>query len=419
MTSHILVIDAGYRNKRRALATAQDMGLAVSVIGRELPGWARPLVDHFIPANTYDIEETLAALRRAHARLPFDGVITFWDRAVGVVARVAAELGLPGSSIESAERARNKYKSRCALGELGVPQPRFSHVRSWEELVAAARVIGFPMICKPLGASGSKGIFKVDRPAQLRTTYEDLRMYVRPELDPMFSFYPGVFLAEQYMEGREVSVEGVVASGAIHMVGITEKWTTDEFFTEYQHAFPARLAADAADEVLRVAEAGVNALGIDNCGFHAELMLTAEGCKVVEINGRLGGDLITTHLVPLACGVDLVRGAFATALGQTPDLERTDTRGACARFLLAPRSGTLTTLNWCGGDQLGPGCHRPADLPGVVEFAVEKNVGELVMMPPAEFSDYRLAYVVTDGACTGEAIRHAEAALDEVECVLT
>lgn len=418
MNSHILVIDAGYRNKRRALATAQEMGLTVSVVGTELPGWARPLVDHFIPANTYDIEETLAALRLAHARLPFDGVITFWDRAVGVVARVAAELGLAGSSIEAAERARNKYEGRCALEELGVPQPRFSRVRTWGELVVAARVIGFPMICKPLGASGSKGIFKVDRPDQLRATYEGVRTYVRPELDPMFSFYPGLFLAEQYMEGREVSVEGVVASGAVHMVGITEKWTTDEVFTEYQHAFPARLAADAAGEVLRVTEAGVNALGIDNCGFHAELMLTAEGCKIVEINGRLGGDLITTHLVPLAYGVDLVRGALATALGETSDLERTDERGACARFLLAPRSGTLTTLNWRGSDLAGQPGPRPADLTGLVEFAVEKNVGELVLLPPAEFSDYRLAYVVTDGASTGDAIRHAKVALDEVECVL-
>nr|WGE00779.1 hypothetical protein P5644_03415 [Bacillus velezensis] len=57
----------------------------------------------------------------------------------------------------------------------------------------------------------------------------------------MFSFYQNEYIVEEFMNGQEVSIEGVISDGVIHFAGVTEKWT-DQYFEEYQHAFPARYA---------------------------------------------------------------------------------------------------------------------------------------------------------------------------------
>lgn len=409
-SKHVLFVNAGYVSKKRSLVTAKEMGLRLSVVGPTLPEWARPYVDGYIPANTYDLADTVASLSPVHAYTPFDGVATFWDRDVEIVAGVAAALGLPGAPVEAAALVRNKYRCREALATHAVPQPQFGRFTNREEMATAAGRLGFPLICKPIGAAGSKGVFKVDTEADLSTVFDMLVANVRPEIDPLFSYHAGQYVLEQFMTGREFSVEGIVCRGSIHVVGITEKWATSDFFTEYQHAFPARLGERDAASISRIAEDAVSALGLDNCGFHVEVMLGERGPRIVEVNGRLGGDLITSHLVPLASGIDLVRAALLTALGEDPEIERRASGASCIRYLLAQSDGTVAGWRGVG---------VTTDLPGVVELTLEKEQGDLVVLPPAPAADHRLCYVVTQDEDTEGAIRRAEAALAGVDCVVT
>jgi biotin carboxylase len=402
---HVLFVNAAYLYKIATLQAAKRSGLTVSLVGGEFPDWARPYVDRFVEADTYDEDGTIEALRRPFEEAPFGGAVTFWDRDVGLVARICDAFGLPGCPVEAAARARNKQAAREAFADAGLPQPRFAPFTGWDELVEAARLIGFPLVCKPLGASGSKGIFRVDREADLRAAYALIERFCRPEADMMFSYHRGRYLAEEFMPGPEVSVEGFAARGDVHVVGVTEKRTTDDHYVEVGHAFPARLDAETARSVRALAADAVRALGLDGCGFHAEIKLTDAGPKVVEVNGRVGGDLISTHLVPLATGIGMVESAFAVALGCEPDLRPRRSRAACIRFLLAERSGTLRAWHVDGAR---------SDLDGVVELAVEKEPGERVTLPPAQFVDYRIAYVVTEGDDTAAAVERADRALEHV-----
>jgi biotin carboxylase len=112
-------------------------------------------------------------------------------------------------------------------------------------------------------------------------------------------FFSSTYIVEEFISGKEVSVEGVVAKGKIHIVGITEKWADSINFTEYQHTFPARLPEAVVEDIYKVTRKGIEALELDNCGFHAELIITDHGSKIIEVAGRLGGDFITTHLIPM------------------------------------------------------------------------------------------------------------------------
>ncbi|MGH3550728.1 MAG: ATP-grasp domain-containing protein [Pseudonocardiaceae bacterium] len=406
---HVLFMNAMYRHKMKSFQTAREMGCRISVVGPDLPDWAVPFTDRFIRADTadsYGLEQAVVALTAVHREEPFDGVVTFWDHGVLPAAKVAQALGLPGDAA-SAARVRNKAAMREALGEYGVPGPAFAKVSDWAQLRDGSARIGFPAIYKPTGAAGSAGVVRIDCAADLRSAFDNARRYVNPERDPFFAYYPHEFVLEEFVEGLEVSVEGVVAGGEVHIVGVTEKKVCPETFVEIRHVHPARIASEERNEVESIASAAVRALGLAECGFHAEIILTASGGQVVEVNGRLGGDFIASHLVPLATGIDLTRATIATAMGRPVDLSPVRSCGACIQFLVAARPGTV---------QRWTGLEAARRVRGVVEFGVNKQVGDSVLVPPEGFFDTRICFVITQGIDADDAVARAEKALSLVRC---
>jgi biotin carboxylase len=406
---HLVVLNATYRDKRSMLATARAMGLFVSVVGPELPAWASADVDRFVLADPDDVPGVVAAARALHAERPVDGVLSLWDRDVPLCARVAAALGLRGCGPAAADRARHKYRAREALRAAGIPQPRYAEVSTWQGLVEASTYVGFPLVYKPVGASASRAILRVDAHDGLAAAHALMETWADPSIDPMFGNHPGVRLVEEFMDGPEVSVEGVTSGGRVLIVGVTRKWTTADYFLEWRHAFPAGLPPESEARVREMASAAVLAIGLDDCGFHVELKLTPRGCRVVEVNGRLGSDYIATHLVPLASGFDLVRANLRVVLGLAPGEAPTRHGAACVRFLFGEADGVVE--RWRGVE-------RARRLPGVVDVELEKEPGQRVMLPPRRFTESRLAHVVAVGDDTDEAIARAEAAIAELSCRL-
>ena len=167
---------------------------------------------------------------------------------------------------------------------------------------------------------------------------------VRPELDKMYTFYSDEFLMEEFMDGEEVSIEGIVSHGEILIAGITEKWI-DVHFAEYQHAFPARVSPELEQELIKITKDSVNALGLNFCAFHAEVKITSSGCKIVEVNGRLGGDFINTHLVPLATQIDIVKANLQAAMGEKIELKQQKS-GSLYQVSDCRRRGHRYKLGW-------------------------------------------------------------------------
>lgn len=436
-----------YEQKISAYRTARRMGHRITVIGPELPAWAEPLTDAHIKVRTHPATEMAVALdelRRCHAIDPFDGVVTFWDHGVAPAADVAEALGLPGAAgAPGARTARNKAAMRAALAAAGVPCPASARVTGWAELAAAADRIGYPAIYKPTGGAGSAGIFRVDSADTLRAAYDEGAKYAAPAADPFFAYYPGEFVYEEFLTGCEVSVEGVVSGGDIQISGVTDKVVDpDGYFTEYQNSFPALIGEDERRAAIGTATAAVAALGLDACGFHVEVMIGdapqagpggeavagsgpsgAAGraptgnstgksgrspvARVVEVNARLGGGFIASHLVPLAGGDDLLAAAVDAALGRPVRLGKEPDRGSCNRYLLAERPGTVR--EWTG-------LEAARACPGVAELNLLKQVGDTVTLPPESFFGHQLAHVVTVGADPAQAVRRAEHALGLLRC---
>ncbi len=80
----------------------------------------------------------------------------------------------------------------------------------------------------------------------------------------------------------------------------------------------------------------------------------------------MGGDCITTHLVPLSTGIDMIKATIETACGIKPDLTNTIQKGSAIRYFSAPE-GTIKSIQ---------GLEEAQKIAGVKEISLVKHVGD-------------------------------------------
>src|SRR3954471_22568642 len=130
---------------------AKELGRRVVAVARNPEA---PRLQEADIAKVVDFADADAVIK-ATAKIKLDGVLTVSaDRAVPIVAAVAAARGLPGIGVETAHLMTHKIAMRTRLADAGVPQPRYAAVRSISETRRAANEVGFPAVLKPADSGG-------------------------------------------------------------------------------------------------------------------------------------------------------------------------------------------------------------------------------------------------------------------------
>jgi len=352
-------------------AGARGHWVLVADIDPGAPGVA--LADQFVRVSTVD-EEGVA---QAAQRYGVDAVVTgATDQPLRAVARATALCGLRGMSEETALLVTRKDLMRQALSSHSVPCPAFVVVENREDCERARRQIPGPLVLKPVDSSGSRGVSFVGSGERLF-----------PALDHALTFSRAArAIAEEYVEGPEFSVETLSIDGELHVVQITEKLTTGPpHFVEAGHVQPAKVSASDRIALEDVTKAVVTALDVTSGPTHTELKLAADGPVVIEVGARLGGDYITSDLVPLSTGIDMVGLTVDIALGEGVSIPSRADRAACIRYFF-PDPGRIVGVEGL------PECR--AD-PAVVRVEVFKRPGDRVAAVTG--SHERAGYVLTAG----------------------
>lgn len=339
--------------------------------------------------STIDIPAVVEAAKRHN----IDGVMTLAsDMPMRSVAAVARELGLVGISDDTALKATNKAVMRQALKEHNVPIPKFFKVSDKQAYDQAVKQFDCAFIVKPADNSGSRGIFMIEDLSDARTiaqAYEYSRQFSRN----------GDVVVEEYMSGPEVSVETLTVNGQCHVIQITDKLTTGApHFVEMGHSQPTKHSEETAQRIRQVAIAANKAIGITNGPSHTEIIITAEGPKIVELGARLGGDCITTHLVPLSTGVNMVACCIKIALGEEPDVLPKLCKGSAIRYF-QQKAGTVTQIEGIADAQ---------NIEGVKQISIVHGVGETVA--EIDSSAARMGFVIAQGNDADHAVNICEEA---------
>jgi biotin carboxylase len=338
-------------------------------------------------------------LIRAAERQEIQGAMTFAaDYPMPALAQVWSELKLSGPDAATVARATNKAEMRLAFQDAGVPGPEFAHVHSARAACDAARRIGGHVILKPAQSSGGRGVTRVAAGAADPSVVKAYASAAE------HSHHGQGVVVEAFVDGPEYSVETITWRGQSHVIAITDKLTSGApYFVELGHQQPSEADERTRAVIAEVALRAVRALGIDNAAGHVELRIARDGPWLMECAARAGGGCITSHLVPLSTGVNMVGACISIALGDAPDLQAATTGRAAAVRFLTTRPGRIVEVY---------GVADARRMQGIAEvetyFEPGHDVGEL------RDATARCGHVIATGSNVQEAAQRAEAARNHI-----
>lgn len=296
----LAILGASYL-QRPLFLKAKELNLETHCFAWEEGAVCKDLADYFYPISITEKEKILAVCRE----IGINGITSIAsDVAVPSMSFVAENLNLAGNRYEDALPASDKYLMRTKFLENNVSSPVFSLVNE----TFSDKNFTYPLIVKPTDRSGSRGVEKV-------YNREDLNIAIERAKKESFSKQ---VIVEEYIEGKEVSVEAISWEGKHYILAITDKVTTGEpFFVELEHHQPSRLSNDVQTEIKRETLKALNSLNIKYGASHTEMKITDEGrLFLIEVGARMGGDFIGSDLVYLSTGYDFVKGVIQIALGE-------------------------------------------------------------------------------------------------------
>ncbi len=407
MTEHILCV-GGVRELPGVLrGLAADVRISVLAQHAVTSSLREP--ESFLRVTGLDADDDPALWTDAALALdeadPVTRVAAFGERDQHRAAAVAQALGLPMHSPQTVAWVHHKPAMRARLAECGVDDTPAAVVRDADELREFVREHGYPCIAKPAVGAGSFGVRRILGPGDVAEAF-------RAAAEPT-AWTSGGVLVEVLHQGPQFSVEAFSEAGRHQVVCVTRKYSEPRCYVELGHVAPAGLAPADQEAVAAYVGEVLTALGIAFGPTHTELVLTADGPRIIETHIRLAGDDIP-YLVRDALGVDLVRYTARQSLGERGLLDELRAELALAAAA-APRHAAV----WYAVTQAAAllesvsGEDRVRALEHVDEVKVFFGPGDV--LEPLASSDSRLALVRTHAptpALALELARDAVAALE-------
>jgi D-alanine-D-alanine ligase len=220
------------------------------------------------------------------------------DGESGVLQGLLEALGVPytGSGVLGSALSLDKIRAKQVWQSLGLPTPCYLRLAKGDDVHAAARELGLPLIIKPSLEGSSVGVSRVFSDADLDAAVE------------LATRYPGELLMEQLIEGGEytIAVLDGQALASIHIVPAGEYY---DYHAKYvaedtQYLCPG---LDEAAEAEARTQAELAFAGLDLKGWaRVDFMRDREGRNwLLEANTAPG---MTSHsLMPksaAAFGID-------------------------------------------------------------------------------------------------------------------
>lgn len=313
------------------LKRAKDLGYYVGLIDMNADASARPYADVFYQSS---LKDKAGVLEYAKSFNPDGITVGMVDVAVPTCAYITTKLQLPGMDEETAKRATDKYEMIKAFQKYNVPHPHFLYVPK-EKRVTNYSNVNYPVIVKPVDMAGSRGIYLANNKVELE----------KAVINSSLASDRGDVIIEEYMDGPEVSVELVVKNGEPFVIQVTDKTTSGApHFAETGHLQPSQLSDEIIEKIKEVACNAAKSLNLKNSLGHAEIKVTSNGPKMVEIGARAGGDGIAEQLIELSTGVSFSEIAIQIAMGNEITIPNTRlNRASCIRFILS-QNGILRSV---------------------------------------------------------------------------
>lgn len=266
---------------------------------------AKPYADKFFQVSTLDVEK-IQEIAQSEA---VDFLITACtDQALLTVAKVSENLGLPCYvDYETARNVTNKKYMKDVFLANGIPTAK--HVTIHKDEPYTLPNLSFPLIVKPADCNSSKGVRKVTNMAEFKAALADAVNFSRT----------GTAVAEEFIEGPELSIDVWVEEGKAHVLCVSnsEKIADADKFVIFRGNYPAKESVIVQKEVEAVAQKIADAFGIKNAPMLIQAIYRDGHIFVLEFSARTGGG-VKYLMIQNASGFDVIQGVVDLTLGQIP-----------------------------------------------------------------------------------------------------
>lgn len=238
-------------------------------------------IDQFIEVSDKDISTIQAWLETKPLLPQIDYILTFSEFTVEATAAIAEYLSIPWNSPHAIHTIRDKLLLRNKLRDAGIVQPNIaacSCIADVKNFITNAPNNG-PWIIKPRIGTGSEGVSIIEKPEDIPKAIERLTQKNTQS-----------FLIEEFIHGKEYSVEGVFIAKEAQFFAVTEKMLMDNgLFLECGHLMPAPIAKELGLKIYAAVRQALKAVGLEYGLFHVELWVEDEQITLGEIHARPGG----------------------------------------------------------------------------------------------------------------------------------
>lgn len=269
------------------------------------------LADKVYYVDIFNREEVLRIAKEER----IDAVISDQnDLMMPTVAYVAENLSLPGNNFSQVESYCNKNIFRENCDKIGIPVPKHVGV-SFVEVPEQFKDVPFPWMIKPEDSQSSIGVTKVN-------SIKEYYFAVKKALELSRNKRA---IVEEFFVGDEIVVEGFIYKGKYYNLGFADRRYFDlpNIFIPSQTIFPSTVSEDIKERCVEYEHLMCKYISPSFAIVHSEYLVNKETgeIRIVESALRGGGVYISSHLVPLSCGVDINSFLLDCALGIEADFK--------------------------------------------------------------------------------------------------
>jgi carbamoylphosphate synthase large subunit len=286
---HVIFVEPKFPyNQREFVRGLAAVGARVTGIGErpweaideELRSW---MVGYEQVRSVVHEPSMIEAVRRVQATAWVDRMEATVEAHIMPAAKVREAAGIPGTTVQTAYLCRDKPAMKEALRQAGVSCAQSRGVASPQELRMFAAEVGYPIILKPRAGAGASGTQRIDNDRELESAIVD------QGLDRGASV-----AAEEFIEGHEgfydtISIGGKVVHEFIShyypnvLEAMRTRWISPQIVTTN------RVDAPGYNDLRRMGQKVIDALGITTSPTHMEWFFGPKGLKFSEIGCRPPG----------------------------------------------------------------------------------------------------------------------------------
>ena len=344
-----------------------------------------PWGDQAIAVHFESPEEAAYTVMETVRGQDVSGILALGDRPATAAAYAARGLGVRYNHPAAVEACRSKLRMKEVFRDAGLNIPWFRNLPIDPSPEPALLAISYPCVLKPLSLSASQGVVRANNREEFLTAAARVRRLLQsPEILATREANLDQMLAEGYIPGREVAMEGLLTDGVLSMLAIFDKPDPLEgpYFEETIYVTPSRLPESTQHAIEKCARGAVRALGLSHGPVHAEFRINEHGVWPLEVAPRPIGGLCARSLrfsldgqvEPIGLEELLVRHALELPGWNSPR----EQNASGVMMIPVPKSGVLEAVS---------GVEAARSIPGITELMITARLHDAIATWP-EGSSY-------------------------------